>query len=58
MVLKEYKCTRCGCRFEKEVFEEGEAERLVLPTAPVRCPECHSEYIEPGRILRHVARRM
>lgn len=57
MVLKEFKCTRCGRRFEQEVFEEGETERQFVPTAPVRCPECRSEYIEPIRVVRHLPRR-
>ncbi len=56
MLLKEYKCTRCGRKFDKEVFEEGEAETLLVPTAPVRCPECDSTYIEPVRVVRHIPR--
>lgn len=57
MVLKEFKCTRCGCRFEKEVFQEGEAEQIFAPTVPVRCPECLSEFIEPLKVLRQLVRR-
>lgn len=56
MLLKEYICTRCGRKFENEVFEEGEAEKRHLPWAPVRCPECESTFIEPVRIVRHIPR--
>jgi DNA-directed RNA polymerase subunit RPC12/RpoP len=57
MLRKEFRCTRCGNRFERDVFEEGEAECQMRPTAPVRCPECGSTYIEEVRIVRHLPRR-
>jgi len=33
-------CKRCGCKFEKEVFEEGEAREKNLRSSPINCPEC------------------
>lgn len=57
MVVKELKCTRCGHRFEREVFEKGEAEQFILPSSPVRCPECGSTYIADVRIVRQLPRR-
>jgi len=56
MLLKEYKCTRCGHKFDMEVFEEGEAETLLLPSAPLQCPDCASTYIEPVSVIRHIPR--
>jgi DNA-directed RNA polymerase subunit RPC12/RpoP len=51
MVKKEFKCQRCGTKFEIEVFEKGEAEARRQPTAPVRCPKCSSTFIEIVRVL-------
>ncbi len=42
MIKQRFKCRKCGCIFEKEVFEPGEAENRRLPAGPVRCPECKS----------------
>lgn len=46
MIKRSYRCVRCGCKFEIEVFEPGEAEEKRLPAGPVRCPECKSADIE------------
>lgn len=51
MVRKEFKCQMCGTRFEIEVFEKGEAEATLQPTAPVRCPKCKSTYIQVIRAV-------
>jgi hypothetical protein len=57
MLRKEFRCTLCGTRFERDVFEEGEVERQTRPTAPVQCPKCKSTYIEEVRVVRHLGRR-
>lgn len=33
-------CTKCGHKFEREVFEPGEAEEKRLQSSTIRCPEC------------------
>ncbi len=40
MVKARFHCLNCGHDFETEVFEEGEAQRRKLPSAPVHCPKC------------------
>jgi len=47
MVKRRFRCLRCGCKFEKEVFEPGEAEDKKLGSGPVTCPECKSTQTEP-----------
>lgn len=39
-------CKNCGCVFEKDVFEKGEAKEKGIPAGPVRCPRCDSTNIE------------
>jgi len=39
-------CTRCGLRFETQVFDKGEAESKRIRGSPVRCPECGSIKVE------------
>jgi len=46
MVKQKFVCRQCGLRFEKEVFEEGEADDKNLRSSPVRCPRCSSVDIE------------
>ena len=46
MKKQRFICKNCGCRFEKEVFEEGEAEEKRVPTGPVRCPQCKSTNVK------------
>jgi DNA-directed RNA polymerase subunit RPC12/RpoP len=46
MVKRRFRCLRCGCKFEKEVFEPGEAEEKRRPSGPVRCPECKDTAVE------------
>ena len=41
MRKKRFKCKKCGCEFEKDVFEPGEAEEKGIPSGPVRCPRCN-----------------
>jgi len=36
MPIYEYKCQKCGCKFEKLVFGENE----------IKCPKCNSKRIE------------
>lgn len=49
MLLVEFKCTRCGRRFELEVYEKGEAETRQVCTSPARCPACSSVYLDRVR---------
>jgi DNA-directed RNA polymerase subunit RPC12/RpoP len=51
MVIKEFKCQRCGHRFELEVFEEGEADEKQWTSRPVTCEKCRSPSIEAVRIV-------
>ncbi len=37
-----FKCKKCGCEFEKDAFELGEAEEKQVPTSPITCPKCGS----------------
>ena len=46
MRKRRLKCRNCGCEFEKEVFEPGEAEEKRCPTHPVTCPKCGSNNVE------------
>lgn len=59
MVLKEFHCTRCDHTFAEEVFEKEELDeiRYRVTTSPIRCPKCHSDYIEPLRIVKYLGRR-
>ena len=56
MVLKDFKCQRCGKRFEMEVLEEREAQERVY-TVPARCPGCESTLIVEIRTIRRFRRR-
>lgn len=49
MVKRRFVCKDCGCKFEKEVFERGEAEEKRIPTGPVRCVRCGSTNVETMR---------
>jgi transposase-like protein len=40
MTKRRFVCTLCGYRFEKEVFEKGEAKEKKVQTVPVTCPRC------------------
>lgn len=33
-------CKQCGYKFEKEIFEKGEARDKGLKSYPIRCPKC------------------
>jgi hypothetical protein len=48
MKKRRFRCRRCGCKFEAEVFEPGEAESKRVPLGPVRCPDCKSTDVEPS----------
>lgn len=52
MICCEYKCRRCGHRFEVDVFEPGEAERERAPSTGICCQRCASPGVEQVRILR------
>ncbi len=39
-------CKNCGCEFEKDVFEPGEAKEKGRPSYPVTCPKCGSTNVE------------
>lgn len=47
MVNRRFICTRCGHRFEVQVFEPGEAQEKRLPAYPIQCPECRGP-VEPA----------
>ena len=46
MIVRKFRCRNCGERFDKEVFEKGEAERKQLPSGPVHCPKCNRTDVE------------
>jgi len=46
MIRQRFRCRNCGCRFETEVFEPGEAREKRLPSGPVICPDCKSTDVE------------
>ncbi len=46
MKKQKFICKNCGCRFEEEVFEPGEAEEKNRPSYPIICPRCKSRSIE------------
>lgn len=47
MRRRRFICRQCGCKFEVNVFEEGEAEERRRPSGPVRCEKCRSDDVEP-----------
>ncbi len=57
MVVKEFRCTRCGKRFEIECLDREDPRERHEPGIPIRCPnpECRSEYVEPIRIIRRAS---
>ena len=46
MRKRRFICKNCGCEFEKDVFEPGEAEEKRIQGSPVRCPKCQSTSVE------------
>lgn len=46
MIKRRFVCKNCGCEFEEEVLEKGEAEEKGIPTGPVRCPRCGKTNLE------------
>lgn len=46
MITVGFVCTRCGRKFETQVFEKGEVESRRVKGAPVRCPECGSTSVK------------
>lgn len=53
MLVKEFRCTRCGNRFEVECLDRQDPRERNEPGVAIRCPnpECRSEYLEPIRII-------
>ena len=39
MKKAKFRCKKCGKKFVKEIFEDGEAEAKKLPTSTIRCPD-------------------
>ena len=50
MIVKEFKCQRCGNHFVVEVIDRKDPNERQIVGAPVRCPECKSQYIEVVRV--------
>jgi DNA-directed RNA polymerase subunit RPC12/RpoP len=40
MIKMKLICKKCGYKFEKKVFEKGEAEEKKTRSYPIRCPKC------------------
>jgi len=57
MLLQQFKCQKCNHRFEAEVVDKEEACEMNIPTHPLRCPECHSTFVEVLRTIKRRARR-
>lgn len=57
MLMKEFRCTRCGKQFETECLDREDPRERFKAGAPIRCPnpECRSEFIEQIRIIRRVS---
>lgn len=47
MKEKTFICKKCGCKFKKLAYEDGEAKAENKPSYPIVCPKCNSRDIEP-----------
>ena len=54
MVLKEFRCTRCGNRFEVQCLDREDPRERDEPGDPIRCPNpsCRSQFVELIRTIR------
>ena len=58
MVVIEFKCTRCGNRFEVECIDREDPDEMHRSGGQVTCDNkgCRSTYVEQVRVLRRVPR--
>lgn len=57
MVVKEFRCTRCGKRFEIECLDRDDPRERNELGVPIRCPNpvCRSHHIEAIRVVRRAS---
>lgn len=58
MVVIEFKCTRCGKRFEVECIDRDDPNEMHRSGGQVICDNenCRSAYVERVRVVRRVPR--